>query len=129
MYDRPYLHELIAAARQHLEDQVIPVTRGINHRLYFQTLVAANVLRIAERELALGSGHFHAQWTRLNLLMGEEAPPADPAERAQALAQRNARLCAAIRAGEYDDNPALFSHLKACATEQLEVANPRWLAQ
>jgi hypothetical protein len=128
MYDRPHLDELIAAARTHLESVVIPVTKSINHKLYFQTLVAVNVLRVAERELALGQAHFKAEWSRLNMLMGEEALPADPADWNTALASRNARLCAEIREGKHDDNAALFSHLKACATEQLEVANPKWLA-
>lgn len=128
MYDRPSLPELIAAARQHLESAVIPFTKTIHHKLYFQTLVAVNVLRVAERELALAGGHFQAEWSRLNMLLGDEVAPCDPLERAHALRRRNAALCAAIRSGQYDDSAALFSHLKACATEQLEVANPKWLA-
>lgn len=127
MYDRPTLEELIAAARQHLEAAVIPAVKGLNHKLYFQTLVAANVLKIAERELALADAHFHAQWARLNMLQGEQSMPTEPAERRAALAARQQALCAAIRAGQHDDDMMVFRHLKACATEQLEVANPKWL--
>jgi hypothetical protein len=128
MYDRPTLDEMIVAVRQHLETQVIPMAKTIHHKLYFQTLVAVNVLRVAERELALRDGHYKAEWSRLNMLLGDEALPADPAEWDGAMARRNQALCVAIRAGKHDDNRALFSHLKACATEQLEVANPKYLA-
>jgi hypothetical protein len=128
MYDRPNLDEMIVAVRQHLETQVIPVAKSIHHKLYFQTLVAVNVLRVAERELALKHGHYKAEWSRLNMLLGDEVLPQDPAERDGAMARRNAELCEAIREGKHDNNRALFSHLKACATEQLEVANPKYLA-
>ncbi len=128
MYDRPTLEELIAAARIHLENVVIPVAKTINHKLYFQTLVAVNVLRVAERELLLGHAHFKAEWSRLNMLQGDQSLPADPDNWQSALQERNSALCADIRAGKHDQHAALFSHLKACATEQLEVANPKWLA-
>lgn len=128
MYDRPTLPELIAAARLHLETAVLPITRGVHHKLYFQTLVAINVLRVAERQIALGAGHFRAEWTRLDMLTGIQALPDDPDAWQAALTERNVRLCAEIRAGMYDDNRALFAHLVACATEQLEVANPKWLS-
>lgn len=128
MYDRPTLHELLAAVRHHLESAVIPAAKALNHKLYFQTLVAANVLKIAERELIFAEPHLHAEWGRLNLLLGEQPLPTEPAARRAALAERNRDLCAQIRAGRYDDSALLFRHLKACATEQLEVANPKWLA-
>ncbi len=128
MYDRPTLHELLAAVRHHLESAVIPAAKALNHKLYFQTLVAANVLKIAERELIFAEPHLHAEWGRLNLLLGEQPLPTEPAARRAALAERNRDLCAQIRAGRHDDSAPLFRHLKACATEQLEVANPKWLA-
>jgi len=52
VYDRPDVSELIDAVRQHLEQQVIPAVKD-DPKLYFQTLVAANVLKIAGRDLAL----------------------------------------------------------------------------
>jgi hypothetical protein len=128
MYDRPTAAELIEAARLHLEQQVIPVAKAAHHKLYFQTLVAINVMKIVERELALSSGHRRAEWSRLNMLLGEQPQPNDIATFDAALADRNAQLCTAIRAGAYDDNRAVFSHLKATTSEQLEVANPKFLA-
>ena len=52
MIDRPTLAELIDAARMHMETNVIPAVRE-DRKLYFRTLVAINVLKIAERELEL----------------------------------------------------------------------------
>lgn len=128
MYDRPSARELIEAARQHLETQIIPMARGTQHKLYFQTLVAANVLRIVERELALGTQQRRDHWARLDAILGAQPlPPSDAAIDA-GLRERNQRFCAAIRAGDYDRDAQVFAHLKAFASEQLAVANPRFLA-
>ncbi|HJW68877.1 MAG TPA: DUF6285 domain-containing protein [Candidatus Binatia bacterium] len=48
MQDRPTVLELLAAVRGFLEDDLGPVLEG---RRRFHALVAANVLRIVEREL------------------------------------------------------------------------------
>lgn len=131
MYDRPNLEELIDAARMHMEDAVIPAVRA-DHKLYFQTLVAINVLKIAARELQLGAGHAEAEWQRLNDLTGESlSMPSHVAEIKSAIGERNTVLCAAIRGGAYDSDAgrrALFDHVRATTVEQLEVANPKFLA-
>ncbi len=128
MNDRPTLEELIEAARLHIETNVIPAVKG-DARLYFQTLVAINVLRVAERELTHGWSHLQAEWRRLDHLEGEaQTIPASPTEAAEALRVRNAELCARIRAGEYDaESAALFAHLQANVREALEIANPKFL--
>lgn len=130
MYDRPTAEELIEAARMHLESAIIPVVRQ-DRRLYFQTLVAINVMRIVERELSLGPDHARTEWERLNDLEGTQTPIPDRlAEIKAALKARNTDLSAAIRAGEYDSESkrrALFDHLAASVVEQLQVANPRLL--
>lgn len=127
MYDRPTASELIEAARQHLEMNVIPAVKDINHKLYFQTLVAINVLRIVEREMALSTTHERANWERLDALLGPKKQPDSREGWEAALSHRNAALCAAIRDGHYDDDEALFAHLMASTREQLEVANPKYL--
>ena len=127
MYDRPSATELIEAARQHLEMNVIPAVKDINHKIYFQTLVAINVLRIVEREMALSRAHDRAAWERLDALLGESETPDSRESWAEALAQRNAELCAAIRAGKHDTDASLFEHLMMTTYEQLEVANPKYL--
>jgi hypothetical protein len=130
--DSPTLAQLIEATRQHLEQNVIPAIRT-DPKLYFQTLVAANVLSIAERELTLGADHAAAEWERLNVLNGDDLPmpPRLDALRS-ALAQRNQALAQAIRQGDYDSDEqaaVLLKYLQAGVNEQLQVSNPRFLAR
>ena len=127
MYDRPTAAELIEAARQHLETNVIPAVKDINHKLYFQTLVAINVLRIVEREMALSTSHQRAAWERLDALLGETDKPDSHEGWEAGLAHRHAALCASIRIGQHDTDETLFDHLMATTYEQLEVANPKYL--
>ena len=128
MFDHPTAAELIAAARMQLEQQVIPSIA--EPRLRFQTLVAANVLAIVERELAAGEAYMAAAWRRAADLEGGDAgQPAREGLRAATAAQAQ-RLCQSIRAGEYDDGPRrqmLLTHLRQTAEEELAVANPRFL--
>ena len=129
MYDRPNLSELIDAARQHFETQVIPAIKG-DPKLYFQTLVAINVLKVAERELALRWTHLQAEWSRLDGLYGESTPiPPDPTQAEAVLASRVVALCGEIRGGAFDgeNKRALFDHLLTTTREGLEVANPKFL--
>ncbi|HEU4324438.1 MAG TPA: DUF6285 domain-containing protein [Roseiflexaceae bacterium] len=129
MFDQPNAAELIAAARAHLEGQVIPTLTDA--RLRFQTLVAAHVLAVVERELALGEEALAAAYTRLAALDGAPAdPPAGPAL-AVAFEARSRALCARIRAGAFDEGPqrdALLAHLRQTAIDELRVANPKFLA-
>lgn len=131
MYDKPALSDLIDAAREHLEAHVIPAIKH-DARLYFQTLVAINVLKIAEREVMLHPLHTRAAWSRLNTLFNEIASyPEDPQAVEIRLQERTQRLCAAIRAGDFDSperERALLDHLKALAREGMEVANPKLMA-
>ena len=131
MFDHPTAAELIAAAREHIEQHVLPALA--EPRLRFQTLVAANVLAIAERELAQGELALVAAWVRLGILLNQQAttPPAGAALRAAVHEQEQA-LCAAIRAGDFDAAPRqaqLLAHLRATAAAELAAANPRYLAR
>lgn len=130
MVDRPTLVELLDAVRAHLENHIVPLLKEDRKR-YFQTLVAVNVLRIAERELLLSAEQTQAEWARLNYVQKQDTPiPADPRAARDALAERNRKLCVQINDGDYDSNPqqaALFEHLLQTAFEQLQVANPRFL--
>jgi hypothetical protein len=128
VFDHPSAAELIAAARMQLEQQVIPTLA--EPRLRFQTLVAANVLAIVERELAAGEAHLAAAWQRVaDLEDSSDEQPAGAALRAAVVSQAQ-RLCLDIRAGRLDGGPArqaLLAHLRRTAEEELAVANPRFL--
>lgn len=132
MYDRPNAQELIDAVRLHLEQHVIPAARP-NPRLYFQTLVAVNVLKIVGRELGLAEQHAAAEWVGLNLVQNVETlMPTHLSEIQAAIASRYRTLCADIRAGSYDETTRkqmLFEHVKSVTMAQLQVANPKYLQQ
>jgi hypothetical protein len=131
MQDPPTAAELLAAARQHLELEVLPALA--EPRLRFQTLVAANVLAVVERELAYGEAQLEAEWQRLNALAGSDRPlPAGAAVRAAALQAARRALCDQIRAGQFDQNPArqaLLRHLRETVADKLRVANPKFLGR
>jgi aminoglycoside phosphotransferase (APT) family kinase protein len=59
LYGRPTARELLDAVRSYLMDDVMPATEG---RLSFHARVAANVVAIVERELAMGESH-RARWS------------------------------------------------------------------
>jgi hypothetical protein len=130
MTDRPNAQELLDAARMHLEQNIVPVVRT-DPRLYFQTLVAINVLKIVGRELMLGTDHAIAEWAGLNTVEALDlAPPTHPHALTAALDARNQQLAADIRRGDYDTGEKqamLLQHLKQVTIAQLEIANPKYL--
>lgn len=128
IYDRPTQSELIDAARMHLETGIIPAVKG-DAKLYFQTLIAINILKIAARQTVYEWSNLCAGWDGLNTLEGVDISlPCDAREASAAMDQRQAILCAAIRAGSYDDRTdALIPYLMLVTRAQLEVANPKFL--
>ena len=130
MYDRPNLGELLDAVRGHLETQVIEAVRP-NRKLYFQTLIAINLLKIAERELTHYHAHQNALWERLNKIQGQTTPlPTEQDTLTRAIIMRNQQLCTDIHNGHFDEptrQKQLFEHLVASTVEQLVVANPKFL--
>lgn len=132
MYDLPNADELLTAARQHFEDTVIPAVKS-DRVLYFQTLVAVNVLRIVQREAQLAEDHLAAEWDALNGLLNlENAPPETRSATVDAIAERRKTLCELIRRGDFDTPDAesrLRDYMLRHAVAQLSVANPRFLQQ
>ena len=130
MSDRPTIAELLDAVRTHLENQVTPAIRD-DRKLYYQTLVAANVLQIIEREMQTGVEQIREEWMRLNYVQGVDTLlPSDSTQAKDALAERNRKLCEEINVGRYDFMPqraALFEHLLVTTRQQLEVNNPKFL--
>lgn len=118
MTDRPTLEQLIEAVQQHLETHIIPAVRA-DQRLYFQTLVAINALKIAGRELAAGPTPDQREWDDLNRLHNSPSTPTPPDLKTALVARRQA-LCQAIRAGQYD-SPAAWQRLRQYVTRQVEA--------
>jgi len=131
MQDRPTAIELIAAARQHLEAEVIPPLQDPGVR--FRTRVAANVLAIVERELMLAPAQLVAELARLMAVLEAETPtPPSGGDLVAAVERETRRLEERIRAGDYDEGPrrqVLLDYLKQTAVEKLRIANPKYLAR
>ena len=127
MQDRPDAAELLNAVRAFLEEQVVPALEGTRQ---FHARVAANVLAIVGRELALGEDALRAEWWRLGTLLGTSAePPEGVSLLAAAVRRRNEELAVRIRAGDADAGPwraDVLGHLRATSAERLEIANPKY---
>ena len=127
MQDRPTVRELLAAVRGFLEDEVVGVLDGPRR---FHALVAANVLAIAERELAGEEASLLAEWRRLVPLLGSS--PGEPPARLDALRtavrDATATLVERIRRGDADAGPfsaAVRAHVRETVEDKLRVANPK----
>jgi aminoglycoside phosphotransferase (APT) family kinase protein len=111
-HDRPSGPELLRAVRAFLATEP-GLGDGADARLRFHARVAANALRIAEREAMLAAGHERRHRARLAGL-----GCADDAE-----------LCAAIRDGSLDHRfDEVIEAVRAATVDKLTVANPGHLA-
>jgi hypothetical protein len=119
LHDRPTIAEILAAVREYLSGEV---AASSDRRARFRALIAANVLGIAERELASSAEDAAFEDRHLRAL-GYADGSAD---------ERRRKLCAEIRSGAYDE-PSRFAPALAFAREtvarKLGVSNPRYLAR
>ena len=112
MQDRPTASELLEAVAGFLEQDLAPV---LDTRLRFHARVAANVLRILQRELALAPSQHARQRELLAGLLGRNAEVDELWE----------ELANAIREGDFDDRlEALIPVLREVTAQKLAIANP-----
>jgi Domain of unknown function (DUF6285) len=111
LHGAPTMPELVEAVREFLERDVMAATEG---QVNFHTRVAVNVLRMVERELAVGEEQERAHRERLARLgVGSERELAD-----------------AVRRGDFDDRrDELVAALRETVADKLRVANPRYLGE
>ena len=115
--DRPNAAELVEAVREFLEDHVAP---NVDGQLAFHARVAINALAIVERTMGQGDAMDDAELERLKYLLDRDGN----------LAELNAALCRAIRAGKIDgQREALLAHLRRTAEDKIALANPRYLVK
>jgi len=114
-HDRPSGPELLRAVREFLTTEARSGAGpdGTDPRLRFHARVAANALRIAEREAMLAAGHERRHRARLAALGCAD----------------DAALCAAIRDGSLDHRfGEVADAVRAATVDKLTVANPGHLA-
>ncbi len=128
MHDRPTVDELLRAVELLLDEQLVPSLEGARK---YNARVAANVVRIVRRELALGEKQLDAEWRGLDVLLGPmQRPPSLEVTRA-ALRTRNEALAERIRVGDADAGAwraLALAHVRDVVHAKLEVADPGWLA-
>jgi hypothetical protein len=129
MNDRPSAVELVNAVRQYLESELLPTLT--DPRLKFQTLIAANVLSIAEREWQTEDANLADEFVHYVWLLKQDHRLYDLKDLRADVQALNKFLCEQIRNGDYDE-PARFAslakELRPFIERKLQVANPRYLA-
>jgi hypothetical protein len=112
LHDRPTTGELVAAVREYLERDVMPATEG---RVAFHARVAANVLGMVERELALGAALDAEEHDRLVALLGRDG----------SVRELTDALARGIREGSIEVPwSELVEGVRGTVRAKLEVANP-----
>jgi hypothetical protein len=101
MNDRPHAAELIEAVREFMERELLPTLSDA--RLKFQTLVAMDVLRLAQRESTSEEAALVAEWS----LLSQEPRPETLTNLRRAIHEKNEELCHQIRQGEYVEEELL----------------------
>jgi hypothetical protein len=132
MLDRPDAAELLEALSAFLDEDLVP---GLEGRLRFHALVAANVARILTRELRLGPQLAIAEIAELSALLAcpgfnDEVTQSMEQDRESAIRELKRRLCEKIESGEMDEEPSrglLKSYLKRSILRRLKIANPKFV--
>ena len=119
MQDRPTAAELLATIEEYLTGEVLPNVSGT---LRYHTLVAANLVRILERESELYPAAVATERDALCGLLGV-APEGRPEEQ---VAELNAELARRLRAGEGDRafEAATLDVLLAATVAKLAINKP-----
>lgn len=129
MHDRPNVHELLDVVQTFLDEEIVPATKG---RKQFLARVAANCVRMVDRELGAETKQFERAWSGLDELFGPEAPATDRVERSLAVTGRLDLLCERIREGALDEDSESWGRTLAFVRDRvrdkLEVSNPKLLA-
>jgi hypothetical protein len=112
--EQPTADELLEIVAQFLREEVVPKLSGPTA---YHARVAANVVDIVRREMALAPEALTAELERLRALVGHDGDSAD----------LNRELCALIAAGAIDlHDPALLDHLWATTLETVAIDQPRY---
>ncbi len=120
MQDRPTAAELLATLGEYLESELMPALDG---PLAYRTRVAANLVRILERENALGGAALERERELLAALLGDD-PQTKPAHSIEdEVIELNRQVAAAIDAGRIEHTHA-WPTLMEIARAKLAIIRP-----
>ena len=128
MQDRPTSVELLEAAVDFVESELVPAIQGARQ---FQARVVANVMRIVAREIKMEDSLVRSEVKALALLLGRGKPHLHSLDDLhKAAASMGEELTAKIRAGEADDGDwrgEVLAVVRQSVEDKLRIANPRYL--
>ena len=118
--------ELLRVAQKVLREQLMPDT---SNEQRYQTLMVANAMAIAARELKAGESDLREELRMLTELYGDTVVGESGNSTKEKVAALNKRLAKDIRAGVMDGACAqgVRALLKAQVTARLRVSNPKYL--
>lgn len=126
MQDRPTTRELVEAAREFFERELLPTIT--DPRLKFRTLVALNALGIGEREMFAGDTFINEELRGLRALLGVDGPLPESREVKENEAwQHRKTLAERLRNGEIPPGTGAF--LRASIGYKLAVSSPRFTSR
>ncbi len=128
MQDRPTSIELLEAAADFVDRELVPVIEGAKQ---FQARVVANVMRIVAREIQLEDPAVRREVKALAKLLGHEAPHLHGLDDLRkASASLGEELSARVRAGDADSGAwraEVLANVRQSVEDKLRIANPRYL--
>ncbi|MFU8816717.1 MAG: DUF6285 domain-containing protein [Pseudomonadales bacterium] len=120
MQDRPTATELLATLAEYLEDELMPALEG---PLGYRTRVAANLLRILEREQSLGAAALQRERALLCDLLGADSQALQPGSLAEQVAELNRRVASAIDDHHIDHQQA-WNALMEISRAKIAIIRP-----
>ena len=124
MQDRPTAQELLKAAQDFCENDLLPALTG---RVRFHARVLQNVLGILEREWMNEESAVRAEYERLRALLALDEGAESFGALGDEVRAANIELSDKIRAGEMDDRlEETLDALEETVREKLAIANPNW---
>jgi alcohol dehydrogenase class IV len=128
MQDRPTSVELLEAAADFVDREIVPAIEGARQ---FQARVVANVMRIVAREIQNEDPVVRIEVKALARLLGRDAPHLHSLDDLRkASASMGEELSARIRAGDADSGSwraEVLSVVRQSVEDKLRIANPRYL--
>ncbi len=128
MQDRPTSVELLEAAADFVDREIVPAIEGARQ---FQARVVANVMRIVAREIQMEDPAVRVEVKALARLLGRDAPHLHSLDDLRkASANMGEELSARIRTGDADRGPwraEVLSVVRQSVEDKLRIANPRYL--
>ena len=128
MQDRPTSIELLEAAADFVDREIVPAIEGARQ---FQARVVANVMRIVAREIQQEDPAARIEVKALARLLGRDAPHLHSLDDLRkASASMGEELSARIRAGDADSGSwraEVLSVVRQSVEDKLRIANPGYL--